>query len=415
MPARNTVSTYGSVTKTFHWLTALLIFTAFPLGYFANELAEYIQSPDFDGAQSTIDNARTLFSLHKTIGVAVFFTALLRILWAMTQEKPGLLHPDNKPEALAAELVHWLLYISLVAVPLSGWIHHAATTGFAPILWPFGQSLPFVAKSETLADLFAGIHEILIWTMAIALALHIAGALKHHVIDKDSTLRRMLPGSNEMPLPPAQSHSRLPAFAAVALFAAVLGVGSLLGLAESHGDHDHSQDTAPLASQEQTAASGGWRVEDGTLSISIVQMGSSVTGQFADWSANITFKDPASPGPAGQVDVTISIPSLRLGTVTDQAMGPDYFDSATYPTARFEGQIEKTDDGYLASGPLTIRDQSVPVTLPFDLAIDGDRASMSGRTTVNRMDFNIGQGTKDEGTLAFAVEIAVDLTAVRND
>ncbi|MDE4132089.1 cytochrome b/b6 domain-containing protein [Phaeobacter sp. QD34_3] len=417
MPARNTFSTYGSVTKAFHWLTALLIFSAFPLGYFANELAHHIQSPDFDGAQSTLARAALLFSLHKTVGVAVFFTALLRILWAVTQEKPGLLHPDNRPEALAAETVHWALYISLVAVPLSGWIHHAATTGFAPILWPFGQSLPFVPKSDAVAALFGGLHEILIWALAVALALHIAGALKHHVIDRDSTLRRMLPGSGQMPEPPAQHHSPLPAFAAIAGFVAILGAGTLLGLTEDHSDRVSTQ--AAEAPSEATvatapASSGGWTVEEGTLSISILQMGSEVTGQFADWSAVIDFEDPAAPGPAGEVDVTIAIPSLSLGSVTDQAMGADYFDSATYPTARFKAMIEKTADGYQATGPLTIRDQSVALTLPFDLTLDGDRASMSGRTTVNRLDFNIGQGTQDEGTLAFAVEIAVELTAKQN-
>jgi polyisoprenoid-binding protein YceI len=92
-------------------------------------------------------------------------------------------------------------------------------------------------------------------------------------------------------------------------------------------------------------------------------------------------------------------------------MGADYFDSATYPTARFEGEIVKTETGYEATGPLTIRDQSVPITLPFELTFAGDTATMRGTTTVNRLDFNIGQGTQDEGTLAFAVDIDVALTA----
>ena len=95
-------------------------------------------------------------------------------------------------------------------------------------------------------------------------------------------------------------------------------------------------------------------------------------------------------------------------------MGPDYFDQATYPTATFEGEIEKTADGYKAIGPLTIRDQSVPITLPFELTLDGDKASMRGQTTVNRLDFNIGQGTQDEGTLACAVEISGEREATRN-
>ena len=140
MPLPNTTRSYGGIAKSFHWLTALLMFTVIPLGLIANDLAHQIQSPGFSGSQEVITRATLLFSLHKTIGVTLFFVALFRILWAFTQPKPGLLNADNKPEALAAETVHWLLYGSLVMVPLSGWIHHAATTGFAPIWWPLGQN-----------------------------------------------------------------------------------------------------------------------------------------------------------------------------------------------------------------------------------------------------------------------------------
>ncbi len=116
MALTNTQSSYGGVTKAFHWLTALLILTAFPLGWFANELAHAIYDPNIASTEDDIARAARLFSLHKTVGVTVFFVALARILWAMTQIKPGLLNADNKPEAFAAEAVHWLLYGSLVFV-----------------------------------------------------------------------------------------------------------------------------------------------------------------------------------------------------------------------------------------------------------------------------------------------------------
>ncbi|TNJ46710.1 cytochrome b/b6 domain-containing protein [Phaeobacter sp. B1627] len=407
MSRQNTHLSYGAVAKSFHWLTALLILTAFPLGYFAHETAHHIQSPEFDGAQSTIDRAILLFSLHKTIGVAVFFTALLRILWALTQEKPGLLHPDRKLESWAAETAHWVLYGSMVIVPLSGWIHHAAAAGFAPIWWPFGQNLPLVPKSDFISELFATIHYFAMVLLALTLIAHVAGALKHHVIDKDSTLLRMLPGQRALPEPPAQHHSALPMVTAILVWICVLGGSSGLFL---------STQGAPVAASGGTAsaAESGWIVDSGTLGIEIVQMGSAVSGSFADWSANINFDAPAAPGPAGDVEVTIAIPSLTLGSVTGQAMGADYFDAETFPTAVFAADIMKLeDDSYEARGTLTIRDQTVPTTLPFTLQIDGDIASMSGRTTVSRMDFNVGAGTKDEATLAFDVDITVDLQATR--
>ena len=133
MPARNSQTHYGSVTKLFHWLTALLILTALPLGVFGSYGIDTT-------TEAGISQAAWVFSLHKTIGISAFLVAVLRILWALTNTKPGLLNADHKLEATAAEVVHWLLYISLVIVPLSGWLHHAAASGFAPILWPLGQS-----------------------------------------------------------------------------------------------------------------------------------------------------------------------------------------------------------------------------------------------------------------------------------
>ncbi|UWQ47311.1 cytochrome b/b6 domain-containing protein [Leisingera aquaemixtae] len=413
MPGQNTFQSYGSVAKTFHWLTALLIFSAFPLGYFANELAHQIQSPGFDGSQAVIERATLLFSLHKTIGVAVFFTALLRILWALSQPKPGLLHPDRKAEALAAEMVHWLLYGSLVAVPLSGWIHHAATTGFAPIWWPFGQSLPFVPKSEAVAGVFGGVHWVLVWTLAGALGLHIAGALKHHVIDRDATLRRMLPGHASLPQPPAQSHSLLPLLAALLVWAGVLGGGAALGLIGGKQAVETGTAAPVVAAEPGPGAASGWVVQSGTLGITVTQMGGAVAGSFGEWSAVINFEEPAAPGPAGDVEVTVAIPSLQLGTVTQQAMGADYFDSANFPTALFQAEIEKQAEGYQAIGTLTIKDQTVPVTLPFDLALEGDSAKMTGGLTLNRLDFGIGKSLPDESSLGFAVDVAVELEAKR--
>ncbi|WP_309499024.1 cytochrome b [Yoonia sediminilitoris] len=126
-----------------------------------------------------------------------FLVALARILWAITQTKPGGLHPERGVESFLADLVHWLLYVSLVAVPLTGRIHHAATSGFAPILLPLGQDLSFVGKSETTAELFGTLHWIWSKIMVGTSPLHVAGPLKHHVIDNDNTLRRMWFGQSQ--------------------------------------------------------------------------------------------------------------------------------------------------------------------------------------------------------------------------
>ena len=398
MTLTNTADRYGAVTKTFHWVTALLILTLIPTGWYANQLP---YATDAELAQKA-----WLFSLHKTLGVATFLVALLRIAWAISQPKPGLLHPERKLESFAAETVHWLLYGALVIVPLSGWISHAAAEGFAPIWWPLGQSLPMVPKSVTVEHIFAGIHWVTTKVLIAALLLHIAGAVKHHVIDRDATLRRMLPGRTWIAALPAQKHSSAPFLAAILVWTAAIALGSALASTEKDSAGDQ---TAVL--EEVTS---DWQVEEGNIRITVRQFGSEVTGSFADWTAAITFDETVPVGDVGTVLATISIPSLTLGSVTQQAMGPDFFDTGNHPTATYDAVIRHASDGYEAAGDLTIRGNSVPVVLPLGLAIDGDTAELRAITTLDRRNFAIGDNVREEASLAFDVTVEIDLTARRD-
>lgn len=395
MSLSNTHSHYGGVTKMFHWLTALLILTLIPLGIYANGLP-------YDTSEQLAQKA-WFFSMHKTLGVTVFFVALARILWALSQPKPALLHPDRKLESFAAETVHWLLYGSLLLVPLSGWIHHASTAGFAPIWWPFGQNLPLVPKSETLAATTAGLHIVFERVLVVSLFLHVAGALKHHFVDRDSTLRRMLPGAAEVPQVSANHRFVLPVAAAVTLWAIALGVGAQLGLYEKHG-------TSVQAAALEDVQSD-WAVQEGMIEISVQQMGSAVVGSFGDWTAAISFDETATSGTVGTVDVTISVGSLTLGSVTGQALGADFFNAEAFPTAQYTGDLLRTETGYEAQGTLTIKDQSVPVSFPFSLTLEDDAATVEANTALDRRDYNIGDGQTDESSLGFGVDVAITLTA----
>ncbi len=397
MPAQNTTRSYGSVTKTFHWLTALLILSLIPLGIIANGLP--FNTPE------ELTRKAFLFSLHKTLGVTVFFVALARIAWAISQPKPGPLHPDRKVEHWAAETVHWLLYGSLLLVPLSGWIHHAATTGFAPIWWPFGQNLPFVPKSDAVASVFAGLHIVFERVLMASVILHIAGALKHHIIDKDHTLRRMWFGSGNAPDVVPHRHSAVPIVSAVAAWIIAIGIGAGLGVYASHGSETPQTQLDDVASE--------WTVTDGSIDIEITQFNSKVQGNFADWTASITFDPEIAHSTAGSVDVTIAIPSLTLGSVTKQALGPDYFSVEDHPTATFKADIVVIPEGHAAEGLLTIKDRSVPISLPFELQYDGDSASMKALVTLNRLDFGIGENMSDESSLNFAVDVRIAVTATR--
>ncbi|MCZ0810688.1 MAG: cytochrome b/b6 domain-containing protein [Pseudomonadota bacterium] len=408
MPLSNSSTTYGSVTKTFHWLTALLILAMFPLGLIASDLAHEVRGTGASPDNSALQLAATLFSMHKTIGVALFFVALARIAWAIGQPKPALLNGDKPAEAWLAETVHWLLYGSLVAVPLSGWVHHAATSGFAPIWWPLGQSLPFVPRDEALADITGTLHYLLQWVLLGAIALHVTGALKHHLVDGDATLRRMLPGQNPALPTERQPGHVLPLVTALALWGAVLGGAASLGW---FAPQDHAGGGATQGTALETVESE-WQVQDGSLQITVVQMDSEVTGSFADWTASIDYSEtPDSNGRHGSVDVTISIPSLTLGSVTSEALGADYFNADAFPTADFTADLFSTDEGHVARGTLRIRDESVPVEMPFTLDIEGDSATARGGLGVDRRAFGIGG--ESTGSLAASVDIRFDLTARR--
>lgn len=398
MARTNTSARYGSVAKSFHWLTALLILSALALGFIAHNV------PYQDSAQLAVK--ATLFSLHKTVGLAAFFTAILRILWAFTQPRPKLLNGDHKLEALAAETAHWVLYCAMALVPLTGWIHHAATTGFAPIWWPFGQSLPFVPKNADFATILSGLHYTFMVVMVVTLLAHVGGALKHAVFDRDGTLQRMLPNHSDSPTPPPQQPGHLrPALAAVAVWALALGIGNYSGLF-----------TPTLPAQAETLAEvdSDWTVQDGTLAISVTQFGSNVTGEFADWTADITFDETAVDGTYGNVTVTIAIGSLTLGSVTDQALGADYLNAATHPTATFTANIVGADTGYHAKGTLSLNGHDVPLDLPFELVLADNIADMTGTITLDRRAFHVGDSMADESSLGFGVAVNVNLTATRD-
>ena len=402
MTTLNTDRSFGSVTRIFHWLTALLILTAIPLGVIANDMP-------FDTAEALAAKAQ-LFSVHKTVGVAAFFVALARILWALRERHPAPLHPERLAEVRLAQTVHWLLYISLVVVPLSGWVHHAAVTGFAPILWPLGQGLPFVPQSEMVAAVAGSLHWLFTKVLVVSILLHVAGALKHHLVDRDSTLRRMTRG---VPAPMDPKHpapSRLPVVAAFALYALGAALAwSLVPAAETTAAAPIDQ-PAPNA----TADAGNWQVTEGSLGLTVKQMGQDVSGRFANWTADIRFEDTPTDGKNGQVTVTIDTGSLSLGSVSDQAKGKEFFDVASFPQAVFTADILPASSGYEATGTLSLRGIETAVSLPFTLQITDDIATMTGSTTLDRRSFGMGAAYPDEASIGFGVTITVDLTAQRS-
>ncbi|MFT5630183.1 MAG: cytochrome b561/polyisoprenoid-binding protein YceI [Gammaproteobacteria bacterium] len=388
-----TTTAYSSQTKIFHWLTALLIIAIIPLGVIAGQLPI-----DTDAQVAT---KTMLFSLHKTLGVTVFIVALARIGYALTQSKPAGLHPERKLETLLAEVVHWLLYISLVAVPLSGWIHHSAAAIAAPIWIPFAQSLPFVPTDPTVSDFFRGLHWLWSKIMVASILLHFAGAMKHHFIDKDDTLRRMW-WVNNVYVSHKKSISYFPPIIAAGIFVVVAAIGAGAGILS------HEKSDAPALA----AVASDWRVTDGTIGITVKQLGNDVSGSFDDWVSVIIFDETADTD-AGSVQTTINIASLSLGSVTSQAMGRDFFDQGQFPNAVFAADLIREGGTYVADGTLSIKGITVPVSMPFAVSVDDNTATMTGTVQLDRRDFTIGESMMDEGNLGFMVTVQISLAATR--
>jgi len=188
MGLRNTTERWGAVSQLLHWLIVGLIIVQVTLAEMADELPV--------GAKKL-----TLLARHKSFGITILALALLRLAWRLRNPTP-LLPGTLKPyERALARITHLMLYVLLFAMPLSGWTMSSAR-GF-PVSWFHLFQLPdLVPKNKALYEALLTTHSTLAAVLAAVVALHVAGALKHHFIHKDDVLRRMLP------LPSATSGTR---------------------------------------------------------------------------------------------------------------------------------------------------------------------------------------------------------------
>ena len=401
----NTRETYGLVAQVLHWITAGLILALLPLGLYMTGLPQ--------GSAEEVLEKSWFYSLHKTIGIAVFWVAVARVAWAVLQPHPRPLNADRKLESLAAQSVHWVLYGAIICMPLTGWLHHSALEGFAPIWWPLFQDLPFVPKDPQLAEIFGTAHVFTGVLLGLAVALHIAGALKHAVIDRDATLQRMIPGRYRADgaALPEPHFKRLPAFLAALSFA-VLAAAVVADFTILQTERAPAL-TAPAPVESTT---DGWLVdkEKSRLDIQIVQMGSPVSGGFNTWSAVVNF-DPEDLE-ASNVEVEVDVASISLGGVSEQAKGEAFLNAAAHPIARFvSASFGRTGENtYEAAGHLTLAGRQQPLTLPFTLRIEDGRAYVEAELTIERLAFGIGEkGFSTDSQLGFGVLVKVTLEAER--
>ena len=179
MQLKNTNTRYGLVAISLHWLVALTVIGLAILGLWMVDLSYY--SPYY----------RSGPFWHKSIGLALFAVLVFRLLWRAFSPRPQHLPNHKRWEIGTAGVAHALLYLMLLVIVISGYLISTAT----------GQGISFFGWFEVPA-LLTGLPQqadragLVHYWVAIAVlglaALHALGALKHHFIDRDDTLRRML-------------------------------------------------------------------------------------------------------------------------------------------------------------------------------------------------------------------------------
>ena len=178
MQLKNSEDRYGAVTQLLHWSIVALIIVQFVLADRAGDLR---------GLAKIAPLAQ-----HKSFGMTILFLALLRLAWRWMNPVPKT--PSTLPrwQQLGAHISHYGLYALLFTTPLLGWTMSSARN--FPVSWFNLFTLPdLVAPNRALYDFLHDAHEVSAKLIFVLAVVHAAAALKHHFVDKDNVLRRMLP------------------------------------------------------------------------------------------------------------------------------------------------------------------------------------------------------------------------------
>jgi cytochrome b561 len=388
------VTHYSSTAKWLHWLVAGAIVLQFVLA----KLAEI--AADSDQVVRTIG----LLANHKSVGMTILGLAIARVAWRLTHKAPPL--PGTMPrwQVGASHLSHFLLYGMIFALPITGWLMSSAAA--YSVSWFNLFTFPdLVAADKDLKHQLEEIHEFLAEALFVVAVIHILAALKHALFDKDGILRRI------------SSAPTIGAFVVI-IAAGAMGLTGAGGPAKpvvDTGSDDAAQATADVVTTTQASTLPLWQIDEAASRIEFTgdQAGAAFTGRWEAFEANIQFSSD-DPGNA-RFDVTIDTTSASSGDQErdDTIASADFFDSETYPTARYQAAAFRRDgDGFVADGQLLIKTRSVATPLAFEVSEDGERVTLEGTTTLDRLAFGLGTGEWEDTTwVGQNVEVRVHIEA----
>jgi cytochrome b561 len=170
---------YNPVSQALHWITAVLVLTTLPIAWVMTNVAD--------------DNKLVgpLFMIHKSLGVAIFLVVAFRILWRGLDPAPPLPWTMESWEAWSARISHFLLYLVLLGMPVSGYILSSASNHPVSFFGLF--NLPLLTENKPLAKSAGEVHEALAYAVYFLVGLHIGATAYHLVVKRDGILNRMLP------------------------------------------------------------------------------------------------------------------------------------------------------------------------------------------------------------------------------
>lgn len=416
---------YTAVAIALHWAIALMIVGLIGVGWAMENL---LGDTPADRAQY-----QAIVQLHKSFGITVLLLSVARIAWRIMNPPPKE-PPMPGWQAMASRAVHALFYILIIAMPLSGWIMASASGAFETRYFgTVDMRLPVIpaldaGTREGLENTFGSAHSLMAWVIVGLLVLHVAGALKHQLVDRDGLMARMAPGVfGRTAGPPDDGQGAFWAFGAAALVFAVVAGLSFAGTQAPATPADGGQQIAE--GQEPASNAPAWTVdhEKSRLGVRFTYMGRPYEAAFPEWSAQIQLDTDAETNTHIPVDgyVRVGIPVGKISTgepyFDDSLSQPDWFDAGKHPEAVFEvkgGVYKLTERDYEATGVLQLKGAPVPVRLPFTLDIAGTQATMHGEVTLRRRDLHVGDATAIEAAgdaewVGDEVVVVIDIVATR--
>ena len=340
---------YGRVAQSLHWLVFVLMIASFGLGL------------TMVGMEVSPQRIR-MVGWHKTVGVTILLLAFLRLAWRFMSPPPAL--PATMPawERVAAHASHWLLYLLMLAVPVSGWLMSSAL-GFSTVYLGIARLPDLLTRDRELGETLKVVHYWLNKGLLAMIVLHAAAALKHHFWDRDDVLKRMLPAFLLLIFP-------------LAAFSQPVDL-------------------------KRSKITFVYKLEKTVL----------VEGAFPKWQAQVSFDEKDLARSTVKIDIDLLATDTGNADSDKEVQRPRWFDTAKTPRATFASDsIRKAASGYEAVGKVTIKGKTRDLIVPF--AKTGQ--AVQGKFVIQRLQFGVGDGQwADTSQVADEVEVRFNIVLVQ--